>query len=93
MAQFFFKFRITSWWTEQNNITKMIPFPVQPLCLVLEENIQLGNMHYVCSIHQISSSFLLASYLTHVISGKILGCVFVNFAVEVRYPTAFVLQK
>lgn len=68
---------------------------MQPLCLGLEENIQLRNMHYVIHMptRQNSFYFLLGSYLTHVISGKILGSVFVNFAVEVRYPTDFVLQK
>lgn len=72
----------------------MIHFLAQPLCIVLEENIQLRNMHYLLHMltHRISPSFLLGSYLTHVISGKILGCVFVNVAVEVRYPTGFVSQ-
>lgn len=93
LAQSFFKFKIISWWTEQNNVTKMIPFLVQPLYFILEENIRLGNMQYVLHMltHQIFY-FLLGSYLTYVISGKIPGCVFVNFAVEVRYPTGFVLK-
>lgn len=71
----------------------MIPLFLQPLCRVLEESIQLGNMHYLLNMltHYISS-FLLGSYLTHVTSGKILGWVFVNFAVEVGYPAGFVLQ-